>query len=75
MAGVTSTNLIPSEAETRTAPQATSQSSEGIDGDLPEQEIDVVGLETDEETVHNIITNYVEHLDTKTESQLQTNPC
>ena len=74
MAGATSTDLIPTETETRTAPQATSQNSEGIDSDLPEQEIDVVGLKTDKETVHNIITKYVERLDTKTESQLQTNP-
>ena len=37
MAGVTSTESILTEAETRTAPQASSQSSEGIEGDLPEQ--------------------------------------
>ena len=72
---MTPTGLIIAETEMRADPPTSSKGCEWIDSDNPEQEIDIVGLETDEETVHNIITNYAKNLDKKSKSQPQTNPC
>ena len=63
MAGVTPTGIIMAETEIHAEPPTSGQGCEKFDSDVPEQEIDVVGLETDQETVHNIIKSYVENLD------------
>ena len=74
MARVTPTDINRAETEIRPQLPTLGQGHEKPEISVTEEEIDVVGLETDPETVHNIIKGYVENLDKQSEPKPQASP-
>ena len=62
MAGVTPTDINMAETEIRPQLPTGGQGREKPEISVTEEEIDVVGLETNPETVHNIMKGYVENM-------------